>query len=105
MIDGAFYLLGFCLQEMGEYERGNEAFLALVCENRYQAPLADAPEHLRVHFRNGRVARIVADGDEVDATWLEPADNGSIRAGDHRDRIPLALEDMPGLLLKTVQVH
>ena len=41
LIDGAYYLLGFCLQEMGELERGNEAFLALVCSNHYEPPLRD----------------------------------------------------------------
>ena len=41
LIDGAYYLLGFCLSEMGEQERANEAFLALICSNLYRVPLQD----------------------------------------------------------------
>ena len=42
LVDGAYYLLGFCLSEMGELEKGNTAFLSLVCSNRYRPPLSDA---------------------------------------------------------------
>lgn len=42
LIDGAYYLLGFCLAEMGELERGNQGYLALVCANHYRPPLTDA---------------------------------------------------------------
>ena len=31
LIDGAHYLLGYCLEEMGDAKGGQEAFLALVC--------------------------------------------------------------------------
>jgi TolA-binding protein len=41
LVDGAYYLLGFCLSEMGELEKGNKAYLALVCKNEYRAPLTD----------------------------------------------------------------
>jgi tetratricopeptide (TPR) repeat protein len=44
LIDGAYYLLGFCLQEMGEFDRGNVGLLALVCANKFEPPLSDAPE-------------------------------------------------------------
>jgi len=42
LVDGAYYLLGFCLSEMGELERGNQGYLSLVCSNRFRAPLTDA---------------------------------------------------------------
>lgn len=41
LIDGAYYLLGFCLSEMGELDLGNQALLSLVCANRYRPPLND----------------------------------------------------------------
>lgn len=41
LVDGAYYLLGFCLSEMGQLERGNEAYLSLVCSNRHRPPLSD----------------------------------------------------------------
>lgn len=40
LIDGAYYLLGYCLAEMGEVEQGNAAFLALVCANKHKPPLS-----------------------------------------------------------------
>ncbi len=43
LVDGAYYLLGFCLSEMGDLDRGNESFLALVCSNNHRPPLTDAP--------------------------------------------------------------
>jgi TolA-binding protein len=42
LVDGAYYLLGFCLSEMGELERGNQGYLALVCSNKHRAPLSDS---------------------------------------------------------------
>jgi len=42
-IDGAYYLLGFCLAEMGELQLGNQALLALVCRNKYEPPVRYAP--------------------------------------------------------------
>ena len=41
LVDGAYYLLGFCLSEMGETQPGNQAFLSLVCSNRHKPPLGD----------------------------------------------------------------
>ena len=43
-IDGANYLLGYCLGEMGREDEAKQAFLGLVCENKYR-PL-DAPVRL-----------------------------------------------------------
>jgi TolA-binding protein len=44
LVDGAYYLLGFCLNEMGREEQGTRAFLALVCANRQgSAPASAAP--------------------------------------------------------------
>jgi tetratricopeptide (TPR) repeat protein len=40
-VDGAYYLLGYCLGEMGQEAKGRQAFLGLVCANRYKAPLVD----------------------------------------------------------------
>lgn len=40
-IQGAYYLLGFCLSEMEKREEGNQSYLALVCSNRYKAPITD----------------------------------------------------------------
>ncbi|MCB9626389.1 MAG: tetratricopeptide repeat protein [Sandaracinaceae bacterium] len=34
-IDGVFYLIGYCLNEMGRAEEARDAWLALVCANRY----------------------------------------------------------------------
>ena len=42
LLDGAYYLLGFCLMEMAQEDQGNQAFLALVCSNRYRAPINPA---------------------------------------------------------------
>lgn len=41
-IDGALYLLGFCLNETGNFEEARIAWLALVCANhfRYEGPVA-----------------------------------------------------------------
>jgi len=39
--DGAYYLLGFCLSETGHEALGNQAFLSLVCSNKYRPPLVD----------------------------------------------------------------
>ena len=42
LVDGAYYLLGFCLMETAQEDQGNQAFLALVCSNRYRAPISPA---------------------------------------------------------------
>jgi TolA-binding protein len=43
LVDGAYYLLGYCLSEMGQLDRGNEGYLSLVCSNRFRPPLTEAP--------------------------------------------------------------
>ncbi|MEM9071309.1 MAG: tetratricopeptide repeat protein [Myxococcota bacterium] len=35
-LDGVYYLIGYCLNEMGRLEEARDAWLALVCSNRYQ---------------------------------------------------------------------
>jgi TolA-binding protein len=35
-LDGALYLLGFCLNETGDFEEARVAWLALACSNRFQ---------------------------------------------------------------------
>ena len=44
LLDAAYYLLGFCLGEMGEEQQAKQALLALVCANKYK-PL-DPPVQL-----------------------------------------------------------
>ena len=39
LIEGAYYLVGYCLSEMMKETLGNQAFLALVCTNKYKPPL------------------------------------------------------------------
>lgn len=41
-IEGAYYLLGFCLSEMDRREEGNQSYLALVCANDFKPPIKDA---------------------------------------------------------------
>src|SRR5258708_23132557 len=41
-LDAAYYLLGFCLGEMGEDQQAKQALLALVCANKYK-PLDTPP--------------------------------------------------------------
>ncbi len=38
-IEGAYYLLGFCLSEMEKRDEGNQSYLALVCANNYKPPI------------------------------------------------------------------
>jgi cellulose synthase operon protein C len=42
-LDAAYYLLGFCLGEMGEDQQAKQALLALVCANKYKPLDAPAP--------------------------------------------------------------
>jgi tetratricopeptide (TPR) repeat protein len=42
-LDAAYYLLGFCLGEMGEEEQAKQALLALVCVNRFKPLEAATP--------------------------------------------------------------
>ena len=41
-VDSAIYLLGFCLSEMDRPEVARQAFLSLVCANKYRPPLSAA---------------------------------------------------------------
>ncbi len=43
LLDATYYLLGFCLGEMGQEAEGKQALLALVCSNRYR-PLEPPPK-------------------------------------------------------------
>src|SRR5205085_1505554 len=36
LVDGAFYLLGYCLGEMNKEAEARQTYLALVCENHYK---------------------------------------------------------------------
>ncbi len=42
LLDAAYYLLGYCLAEMGKEAESNQALLALTCSNRYK-PLDPPP--------------------------------------------------------------
>ena len=42
-LDAAYYLLGFCLGEMGEDQQAKQALLALVCANKYKPLDPPAP--------------------------------------------------------------
>jgi tetratricopeptide (TPR) repeat protein len=42
LLDAAYYLLGFCLGEMGQEAEGRQALLALTCANQYK-PLDPPP--------------------------------------------------------------
>src|SRR6185436_462924 len=43
LIDGAYYLLGYCLGEMNQEPEAKQAYLALVCDNHYKALDPPAP--------------------------------------------------------------
>jgi TolA-binding protein len=44
LIDGAYYLLGYCLGEQGQDQEARQAYLALVCRNRHSPPLQAVAE-------------------------------------------------------------
>lgn len=88
-VDGALYLLGFCLNEVGEFEEARVAWLHLVCSNRfqYEGPLAreesDDADHpastlaLRDAEEEGPFVDpytscqpVVAESHFLDETWL-----------------------------------
>jgi tetratricopeptide (TPR) repeat protein len=43
LIDGAYYLLGYCLDKMGKELEARQAFLALVCSNNFKPLATPAP--------------------------------------------------------------
>ncbi|MBK8480850.1 MAG: tetratricopeptide repeat protein [Proteobacteria bacterium] len=76
-IDGAHYLLGFCLAEMGDVAGGNQALLALVCRNKFIAPVAaDAGV-------GSKPAPVAAASGPAQAPGAKGAN------GDYRDCVPL----------------
>ncbi len=44
LLDAAYYLLGFCLGEMGQEAEGRQALLALTCANKYKPLDPPAPD-------------------------------------------------------------
>jgi TolA-binding protein len=88
-LDGALYLLGYCLNEVGEFEEARIAWLHLVCGNsfHYEGPLAppedDGGEHPAAALTLREVedegpyvdpysscAPVVAESRFLDETWL-----------------------------------
>ena len=89
-IDGALYLLGFCLNETGHFEEARTAWLNMVCQNRFQytGPLqredGDTEEHpaatvpLREETETdavyanpyGSCTPVVAESRFLEETWL-----------------------------------
>lgn len=54
LIEGAYYLLGFCLAEMGELDTGKKGLLALVCRNQYEPPLEEQAGEPAAEPEDGR---------------------------------------------------
>lgn len=91
-IDGALYLLGFCLNETGDFEEARAAWLSLVCHNQFQytgplpdegpdeegdhpaatVPLREAAVEVAAPFSNpyGACTSIVENSRFHDETWL-----------------------------------
>src|SRR5881394_3196643 len=55
LLDAAYYLLGFCLGEMGQDAQARQALLALTCGNRYK-PL-DTPAPIASNAKEGAPSR------------------------------------------------
>ncbi|MEZ4325982.1 MAG: tetratricopeptide repeat protein [Polyangiales bacterium] len=70
-IDGVYYLIGYCLNEMGRLEEARDAWLALVCANRY----AYDPDQAAY-----RRAAAAAAGEEAPADAAD-ADHPSLQLG------------------------
>ena len=41
LIDGAYYLLGYCLGEAGKIQQARQSYLALVCANKHRPPTGE----------------------------------------------------------------
>ncbi len=59
-IDGVLYLIGYCAGEMGRAEEARDAWLALVCANRFQYD----PDHARYNQPDGEAAAEGTGGED-----------------------------------------
>ncbi len=61
LLDATYYLLGFCLGEMGQDAEGKQALLALVCSNRYRPLDPPAPSVKSTGMNRGPVVDAYKD--------------------------------------------
>ena len=61
LLDATYYLLGFCLGEMGQEPEGKQALLALVCSNRYRPLDPPAPAAKSTGMNKGPLADTYQD--------------------------------------------
>ena len=84
-LDAAYYLLGFCLGEMGEEQQAKQALLALVCANRYKPLDTPVPTPKpRPRARQRRRRRLLQG-----AARRSVRSRSSSRGVDARRRVPL----------------
>jgi cellulose synthase operon protein C len=62
-LDATYYLLGFCLGEMGEDAQAKQALLALVCANKYKPldPPAPPPEPVKIVSKGSTTGSTAGD--------------------------------------------
>lgn len=65
LADGAYYLLGFCLSEMSQEQKGKTAFLSLVCSNRFSPPLDETPDAPAGSSPSGPIASTTLEGSDA----------------------------------------
>jgi cellulose synthase operon protein C len=61
LLDAAYYLLGFCLGEMGQEQEAKQALLALTCANRYRPLDTPAPAAPASASTRGPLADVYKD--------------------------------------------
>ena len=61
LLDATYYLLGFCLGEMGQEAEGKQALLALVCSNRYRPLDPPLPPAKSTGMNRGPVVDVYKD--------------------------------------------
>ena len=88
LLDAAYYLLGFCLGEMGQEAEGRQALLALTCANQYKPldpPAAQPKRRRQAPAAAARADRPLqglpagAQGVEVRARGLDPHRRDALR--------------------------
>ena len=76
-IDGVYYLIGYCLNEMGNMEEARLAWLNLVCANHFTytgSPVAPAqdPAVAQIEGLNARPAAEILAAPEPEAPFVDP---------------------------------